>query len=474
MRLVFLLFLLPSWSSETSPPLIGGCAGTRYGCCPDGATSAKGPAYSGCPNSRVNTSAECDAFLSGLPLTCLTQTSCINLDCYTDVLSYHIEIDFVLHRCAEPVSMNVTLRIDTLDFYWNHKFFGNTSMFVPGLEIPLGGLGKVSVATDVHIYKRNGVIYASNTVYAYFGKLVLANIVVLKDGKLPIETADCLSQPPPSACPGCSSSCLKGQDGDPVCYQCPIGGCPPAGSHPVCGSDLRTHDSECLLRQTACKANKVVDVEHSGPCGKTPAPLQVVTLLPSQLSSLSPSERKFVDFAVAQLLLNVTLTQTRQYDKSYIAAQLASALDYRVVVMKYLVRLPKNGSNDVPQVLVYFFAYYHQSTGDAVVPVNELISVAVNQTRQISQLLQADLIKIGPFDTTPAVTPQDDSNTSVIIIAVVCATGGILITLAILTFVYYYQRKRVTGSLSPEDVSYLPQHDEISFEAPVYSSDSSA
>ena len=30
-------------------PLVGGCAGTRYGCCPDGVTGAQGEGGHGCP-----------------------------------------------------------------------------------------------------------------------------------------------------------------------------------------------------------------------------------------------------------------------------------------------------------------------------------------------------------------------------------------------------------------------------------------
>ena len=40
-----------SGSGSGRPPLIGGCAGTRYGCCPDGATAAAGNDFLGCPTS---------------------------------------------------------------------------------------------------------------------------------------------------------------------------------------------------------------------------------------------------------------------------------------------------------------------------------------------------------------------------------------------------------------------------------------
>ena len=38
-----------SGSGSGRPPLIGGCAGTRYGCCPDRVTAAAGNNFLGCP-----------------------------------------------------------------------------------------------------------------------------------------------------------------------------------------------------------------------------------------------------------------------------------------------------------------------------------------------------------------------------------------------------------------------------------------
>jgi hypothetical protein len=38
------------FSNCPSIPIIGGCSGTEFGCCPDGITSAKGIGYMGCPS----------------------------------------------------------------------------------------------------------------------------------------------------------------------------------------------------------------------------------------------------------------------------------------------------------------------------------------------------------------------------------------------------------------------------------------
>ena len=42
-------------SGSDSIQLLGGCYGTRYGCCDDGLTSALGPKRDGCPEQEVVT-----------------------------------------------------------------------------------------------------------------------------------------------------------------------------------------------------------------------------------------------------------------------------------------------------------------------------------------------------------------------------------------------------------------------------------
>lgn len=46
--------------------------------------------------------------------------------------------------------------------------------------------------------------------------------------------------------------------------------CPPVCEpvlRPVCGSDSRTHDSECELRRAACLLGRELRVLHAGACG---------------------------------------------------------------------------------------------------------------------------------------------------------------------------------------------------------------
>lgn len=47
--------------------------------------------------------------------------------------------------------------------------------------------------------------------------------------------------------------------------------CPPPCEpvlRPVCGSDARTHDSECELGRVACLLGRELRVVHAGACGK--------------------------------------------------------------------------------------------------------------------------------------------------------------------------------------------------------------
>lgn len=47
--------------------------------------------------------------------------------------------------------------------------------------------------------------------------------------------------------------------------------CPPPCEpvlRPVCGSDSRTHDSECELQRAACLLGRELRVLHAGACGK--------------------------------------------------------------------------------------------------------------------------------------------------------------------------------------------------------------
>ena len=48
---LFLAFTLSTKAATTVPPLIGGCSGTRFGCCADGQTPAAGPNFLGCPGT---------------------------------------------------------------------------------------------------------------------------------------------------------------------------------------------------------------------------------------------------------------------------------------------------------------------------------------------------------------------------------------------------------------------------------------
>ncbi|XP_065198427.1 mucin-5AC-like isoform X1 [Sycon ciliatum] len=62
----------PAPAVTTTPLLIGGCSGTQYGCCPDGTTAASGPNQLGCPSVATGTAAPAMT-TTGLPAMTTTQ-----------------------------------------------------------------------------------------------------------------------------------------------------------------------------------------------------------------------------------------------------------------------------------------------------------------------------------------------------------------------------------------------------------------
>ena len=74
----------------------------------------------------------------------------------------------------------------------------------------------------------------------------------------------------PDPCKGfdCSSipySSCEAVDDKPVCT-CPKT-CPKVVK-PVCGSNKKSYDNECLMRQASCNRKMLINVAHEGKCGK--------------------------------------------------------------------------------------------------------------------------------------------------------------------------------------------------------------
>ena len=59
--------------------------------------------------------------------------------------------------------------------------------------------------------------------------------------------------------------CLPTKDGVGRCHcedTCPY------VVNPVCGSDGKTYDNDCLLKVAGCKRRSPIGIQHSGECGK--------------------------------------------------------------------------------------------------------------------------------------------------------------------------------------------------------------
>lgn len=79
--------------------------------------------------------------------------------------------------------------------------------------------------------------------------------------------------------------------------------CPPQCEpvmRPVCGQDGRTYESLCEMRRSSCMQKKLIDVKHTGSCGKTTT-VEMWPTTPCYYKSSFCSRRSMIDWLVQRM-----------------------------------------------------------------------------------------------------------------------------------------------------------------------------
>ena len=454
---------------------VGGCVGTQYGCCPDGATPAKGLGLRGCPQRHIAKSAECQAFLKKLPISCDTRTSCQDLECndtIAGIVDIHIEVD--VHKCREPPSVNITLQLNVLGFRysWSHEFIGNVSLFLPNFNLTIDGLpAPVEVIIEAEVYRRNNrdihVSAAIEPVLQFSPGNVSRLFIIdfLNDDKYPVNTSDCYG---PANCYGnCSNSCLLGDDGW-VCYDCPSSCLLGNSSQPVCGSDLVSYNSECSMRLKGCNDSRALRVLYPGSCSSTP-PLTLLTEWPKSLDNLPPATEQFIRVAVVFLSVSVPENFVLTVSPSYFSDKLSDVLGYQVIVPEITTSSRSKRDTDKRITLnVTLYAYYHVKNGNKEVVIhNTVLLDDIQKNKDILEMalnvqgLEASL-SYGAKSKTVQSHDSSSSSTTIIIIVVV-VIGSVAAIAVIVGFLWYKRKKRTSGNINKGDVLTLPSQDQLAF-----------
>ncbi|XP_062513598.1 uncharacterized protein LOC134189376 [Corticium candelabrum] len=472
------LFVLLSFSNGDIP--IGGCSGTEYGCCPDGVTSASGVSFSGCRQRHVAPSQECQNFLSQLhPAKCATRTSCQDLECNYTIEGIRTEIEFDVHKCREPQpSVNMTLKLPSLDYKWSHDFSGNVSMIIPDLQLNLDLLHNwpFYVLIDVSVYRSNRDIHMSAAIAPVLVSVGLPpgdgfrlfRIILLEDSKLPINTSDCYG--PPTCSKSCSD-CLNGDDGW-VCYKCPVS-CSSGVSHGVCGSDMMSYSSECVMREKACEMKTALRVLYVGQCSSNPPTrLTLVTAWPPSLDNISSNTEEFVRDAVVFLVVSVKEGSVSIYTAGYFGSKLSVLLGYQVVVPRISkITRSRRLADDMIILNVTMYAHYHSSgsANEVIVPNAELVNALKQNRDKLEKTVNVQVVSIDrsyelQLNNSSGTGSGSSSKTTIIVVVTILV--GILIAVAIVFVVMYSRRKSRACDIneSNEDVINLPGKDQLALE----------
>ena len=474
---VYVILIVYSGFVVSDTP-VGGCSGTEYGCCPDGVSSAKGLAFSGCGQRHVPTSPACQAYLDSLPMNCSTTTSCLDTLCIDNIQGMDLVLDFKLHKCRDPPSVNLTMMVPLMNYRWSHEFSGDTRVVVPNFQLPpnvvLAGF-TAHILADVHVYKSNRDINFSLALepFLLFSTSVytISTIVVVDDVTLPVNTSDCYG--PPDCHTNCRH-CLEGDDGW-VCYKCPLT-CS-GSSHPVCGNDivnttLVSYDSECAMRLIACEKRKALRIVYPGRCSlEPPTQLKLLTSWPTSLRDLPSETQNFIDGAVVFLIVSVNGISESMYTPVYFSDGLSKVVGYQVVVPE--VTRSTNGipsSDSAPgrrdatdrvtlDLNVTMYAHYHSSSGfEVIVPNTELVRAIQSNIAQLEEKLNVQFVSVDRSHTS-----QPSSSSTTVVVAVVVSIVATLASVAVLIVVYiWYQRNRsYKGEPTKEEVAYIPGQDEL-------------
>jgi hypothetical protein len=298
---------------------------------------------------------------------------------------YDIYLELDIHKCREPPSVNISLKLDTFGYKysWSHEFIGNVAFFLPNFTLSLGFLpAPVQVIMEAHVYRRsNRDIHATaaiEPVLVFPGGNVssLFRIDLVDDDKYPVNTSDCYG---PANCYGnCSnnSSCLLGEDGW-VCYDCPTSCLPGNASQSVCGSDLVSYDSECSMRMKGCNDSKALQVYYPGTCSATP-PVTVLKEWPKSLDNLPFVTQLFIRVAVVFLSLSVPDNAASNYTSDYFSDKLSDILGYQVVVPEiFTPARTRRVVNKQLTLNVTLYAHY---------PINNNNAILVRNTQLLADI----------------------------------------------------------------------------------------
>ena len=456
------------------------CTRSRFGCCLDGVTTSTNPEDVGCPAiSPGQSDSTCSTYLQSLPAACSTRTNCRKITCLVQVLHVSMAVTISFHRCSQPLAMNVTVADTGNSFTWQRLVAGKTTVEVANADTVIEPSGDINVFA-VALINNGPQIFSSGQVWASFalrtslrnyqtGQLTLRDIIVVPYSRVPVEISDCSSGNTPSQDCGTTSSAVQHSQGGVctgnnkcvwaasgssvpvVCYTCPSGSCPSGTSASrLCGSNGVTYESDCHLRQDSCAHYTEIRVTQTGSCNGSSTPPNPIDHLPSSFGGLDDEDQAFLrDYVVS---IKTSLIDAL-YTVSYIEIQLRTALEYNIVILD--INSAAGSSN------ITFYAYHLHSEELVSVKADVLIKKVKNSFLTIGRLLRVEVTNAAQLSVPDS---GNDTNLAVIVVPVVLCI--VCVALLVVLGIWFLKRRQGGGGISggTEDVSYLPQQDEVSIQ----------